>query len=114
MEQQATDFEYALEALPPGRVGFRRWRWQLWHGATLLASGWRVTPRGAERALQIAASRRAHELHGLRPLRPELARALDRFVAGAVVRVDCGAVTAVLKPRGETVGLSRTLVPQQA
>jgi hypothetical protein len=92
-------FEYSLSELPPGRVGFRRWRWELWHGAALLASGWRMSPRDARRALRTAASRRAHELLGLTALRPERARALDSFIAGAVVRVDCGAVTCVLAPR---------------
>jgi hypothetical protein len=92
-------FEYALDELPPGRVGFRRWRWELWHGAALLASGWRLSPADARRALRSAASRRAHELLGLTVLRPERARALDTFRDGAVVRVDCGVVTCVLAPR---------------
>jgi hypothetical protein len=92
-------FEYALHPLPPGRVGFRRWRWELWHGALLLASGWRVSARDAERALRTAASRRLHELLGVRALRPERARALDHFFDGAVVRVDCGAGVCSLVPR---------------
>ena len=92
-------FEYALAELPPGRVGFRRWRWELWHGAALLASGWRLSPGDARRALRAAASRRVHELLGLTVLRPERARALDAFRDGAVVRVDCGVVTCVLEPR---------------
>lgn len=92
-------FEYALTELPRGRFGFRRWRFELWHGALLLASGWRLSPADARRALGTAASRRAHEAIGLHPLRPELANALDAFAHGAVVRVDCGAVTCVLSPR---------------
>ena len=94
-------FEYALHPLPRGRVGFRRWRWELWEGALLLASGWRLTPRDAERALRTAASRRAHERIGVRVLRPELARELDRFVPGGSTRLDCGAVSCVLMPRGD-------------
>ena len=92
-------FEYALAELPPGRVGFRRWRWELWHGSALLASGWRLSPADARRALRVAASRRVHELRGLTVLRPDRARALDVFRDGAVVRVDCGVVTCVLEPR---------------
>ena len=30
-------FAYALYPLPPGRLPFRRWRWELWHGPTLVA-----------------------------------------------------------------------------
>ena len=101
-------FEYELEALPPGRVGFRRWRWKLWKGASLVASGWRVAPADAERALQAAAARLAHELLGVHALRLERARARDRFIPGASVTVDCGAVTCVLAPRQESAGESRS------
>jgi hypothetical protein len=101
-------FEYALEALPPGRVGFRRWRWELWRGAALLACGWRTSPDGAERALRTAASRRAHELLGVRALRPDRARALGVFRPGAVVHVECGAITCVLAPRPVVPGALRT------
>jgi hypothetical protein len=99
--QDGPVFDYALHALPPGRVGFRRWRWELWEGALLLASGWRVTPHDAERALRTAASRRAHERIGVRALRPDQARAVGRFVPGRTMRVDCGAVACVLVPRGD-------------
>jgi hypothetical protein len=97
----APSFEYAMSVLPPSRVGFRRWRWELWHGMVLIACGWRVSPRDAEHALHTAASRRAHELRGLRPLRPERARVIGRFASGGVVRVDCGAFSCVLAPRRE-------------
>lgn len=92
-------FEYDLRELPPGRVPFRRWRYELWQGTALLRTGWRVSPGDAERALRAAASRRAHDLVGVRSLRPEEARPLDPFKPGAVVRLDCGAVTCVLAPR---------------
>jgi hypothetical protein len=98
--QDGHAFEYALHLLPPGRVGFRRWRWELWEGPLLLASGWRVTPRDAERALRTAASRRAHEQIGVRALHPDRARAVDRFIPGRTVRLDCGSVACVLVPRG--------------
>ncbi len=97
----AAAFEYDLRELPPGRVPFRRWRFELWHGAALLRSGWRVTPHDAERALRTAASRRAHDLIGVKPLRPESARALSPFKPGATVMLDCGALTCVLVPRRE-------------
>jgi hypothetical protein len=97
--QDGLEFGYALRLLPPGRVGFRRWRWELWDGALLLASGWRLSPRDAERALRAAASTRAHERIGVRVLRPERALALDRFLPGRPVRLDCGAVACVLVPR---------------
>ena len=93
-------FEYDLRELPPGRVPFRRWRWELWQGPRLLRCGWRVTPHDAERALRAAASRRAHDLIGVKPLRPEAARPVEPFAWGAVVRLDCGALTCVLHPRG--------------
>jgi len=96
---QAAAFDYDLRELPPGRVPFRRWRFELWQGAALLRSGWRITPHDAERALRAAASRRAHELVGVRPLRPENARALQPFKPGATVTLDCGAVSCVLTPR---------------
>jgi hypothetical protein len=92
-------FEYDLRPLPLGRFTFRRWRWALWHGAVLRASGWRTSPAHAERALRTAASYWAHEAVGLTALRPETAEAHGRF--GSVVHVDCGAVACVLLPRGE-------------
>ena len=88
---------YALHPLPPGRHGFRRWRWELWHGASLLATGWRTTEGHAERALRSAASRFAHRMLGLHPLRPEAAVVAGRF--GAVAELDCGAVRCVLIPK---------------
>jgi hypothetical protein len=95
-------FAYALHPLPPNRVGLRRWRWELWHGAALLAAGWRLSQDHAERALCTAASRRGHAQLGLHPLRPE--RAADAsgtagLGAGAAVRLDCGAFECVLVPR---------------
>ena len=101
MQGHTPEFEYAVEVLPPGRVGFRRWRWELWQSGSLLASGWRTAPRDVERALCTAASRCAHEWLGVRALRPDRAHALDRFVAGAALRVDCGALTCVLTPRAQ-------------
>lgn len=100
LDQDVHEFAYALRLLPPGRVGFRRWRWELWHGASLLAAGWRLSRQHAERALRAAASRAGHARLGVHPLDPERNRASGEFRAGAVVRVDCGALTCVLVPVG--------------
>jgi hypothetical protein len=94
------EFLYAVEALPPGRLPFHRWRWELWQGQWMLAAGWSTAPALAERALLRAASRRVHELRGVRALRPERARALDGPPGGVrTTRVDTGAGLCVLLPR---------------
>ena len=66
-------FSYVLHELPPGRLPFRRWRFELWHGARLEAAGWRTTERDAVRALRKHGSRVGHRMFGLRP--PERRRA---------------------------------------
>ena len=93
------EFAYALHQLAPNRVGLRRWRWELWHGAALVAAGWRLSQEHAGRALCAAASRRGHAQLGLHPLRPEPATAPPGLTAGAPVRVDCGAFECLLQPR---------------
>jgi hypothetical protein len=93
------EFSYAVELLPPGRLPFHRWRWELWQGAWLLGAGWSTAPSGAERALLRAASRRVHELRGVRALRPERARLIDALRPGTVARVDTGAGECLLVPR---------------
>lgn len=93
------ELAYSLYQLPPGRLPFRRWRWELWHGATLRASGWRTSPAHAQRALRTAASYWAHEAVGLRALRPDTAQAHGHF--GSIVHVDCGDIACVLLPRAE-------------
>ncbi len=93
------ELHYELHLLPPGRVPFRRWRWELWHGARLEATGWRTSERQAGRALRTHAARIAHALHGLHPLRPEAAVVPGGFRPGAVARVECGAVSCRLVPR---------------
>jgi hypothetical protein len=87
---------YALHPLPPGRWGFHRWRWELWHGASLIAAGWRIQRSDAERALRTYASRFAHDLFGLRPARTATS---GDFTPGAAVRVTSEAITCVLIPR---------------
>ena len=94
-------FAYALHPLAPGRAGSRRWRWELWHGASLVAAGWRLSQEQAERALCTAASRRGHAQLGVHALRPEraAARGTAGLCAGASVRIDCGAFECLLVPR---------------
>jgi hypothetical protein len=90
---------YALHVIPPGRMPFRRWRWELWHGANLLATGWRTSERKAEHALRTAAARAAHRLLGLHALRPEAAIIDGVLAAGAPARVECGGIAFRLVPR---------------
>jgi hypothetical protein len=65
------ELHYALRLLPVGRFPFRRWRFELWHGERLLATGWRSSKQHAERALRERAARvagrRTEGLHILRP-----------------------------------------------
>jgi hypothetical protein len=94
---------YALELIPPGRFPFRRWRWELWSGPTLVACGWRTSERHAERALRTTAARVAHARLGLHPLHPEAAAASGSILAGRPTRVQCGAVSCLLLPRAAEV-----------
>jgi hypothetical protein len=96
-----TDIElhYALHLLPAGRFPFRRWRFELWHGPRLLATGWRTTEHHAERALRERAARVAHRVHGLHLLRADAAEASGPLRHGVVARVTCGAVSCRLVPR---------------
>lgn len=93
-------FSYALHPLPPGGFGFRRWRFELWHGARMVAAGWRVTQRDAARAITQHAARAGHQLLGVRTRGPEAPVAHGTLVPGASVRVDAGPVSCVLVPRG--------------
>ena len=92
-------FAYALHPLPPNRGGVRRWRWELWQGAALVAAGWRLSQQHAERALCSAASRRGHALLGVHPLRPDRTAPAGVIAAGAAIRIDCGAFECTLVPR---------------
>lgn len=96
---EGLQFAYALYALPPGRLPFRRWRWELWHGATLVATGWRLSRLDAARALRVQAAEFGYRLFGLPvPARdPRAARGDLR--PGAVERVALGPISALLVPR---------------
>lgn len=99
-DEELPTFSYVIEPLPPSSLG-RRWRWQLHRGERLLAAGWHYGERQALAALRTATSRAVHELVGVTPLRPERATTDRRFVAGATVRLTCGALRCVLAPRRE-------------
>lgn len=100
------EFGYAVEPLAPGRMPFRRWRWELWQGGWMLAAGWCTAPRAAERALLRAASCRVHELRGVVALRPERARLVDALRPGRRARVETGAGTCLLVPLAEAPPLA--------
>ena len=112
MNVEQLAFTYVLHELPLGRLPFRRWRFELWHGAHLHAAGWRVTERDAQRALRGHASRVGHEMFGLRAPEDDPATPGPMFRVGAAVRVRHGAIAFSLSPRqldvpGVVAGLSR-------
>jgi hypothetical protein len=92
-------FFYALHALPPGRLPFRRWRWELWHGATLVAAGWRLSRPQAGRALRHNAAEFGHRLFGLPAPAREDAGADGDLLPGTAERLAIGPITCVLVPR---------------
>ena len=93
------EFAYSLYPLPPGRMPFRRWRWELWHGSALIAAGWRLARADAGRALRVHASEHAHKLFGL-PAPPRDARAgRGDLTPGTTERLAIGSITALLVPR---------------
>lgn len=93
------EFSYAVEALAPGRLPFHRWRWELWQGAWMVGAGWCTAPDAAKRALLRAATRRMHELRGVRALRPERARLLDESLHPArPTRLDTAVGVCLLVP----------------
>jgi hypothetical protein len=95
---QGLEFAYALYPLPPGRLPFRRWKWELWHGPRLVASGWRLSRPDAGRALRLYASEFGHRLFGL-PAPPRDERtARGDLRPGSAERLAIGAITARLVP----------------
>lgn len=92
------EFAYTLYPLPPGRLPFRRWRWELWHGADLVASGWRLARPDAGRALRIRAVEFGHRLFGLSAPAHD-AGARGDLQPGATERLAIGPITCLLVPR---------------
>jgi hypothetical protein len=96
---EGLQFSYALHPLPPGRLPFRRWRWELWHGATLIAAGWRLSRPQAGRAVRLAAAEFGHRLFGLPiPARDHAAGEGD-LRPGTAERLAIGPITCLLIPR---------------
>src|SRR3954452_23280907 len=97
MNVEGLSFSYGLHELPRGRFPFRRWRFELWHGARLEAAGWRTSERDAARGLRRHGSRVGHAMFGLPA--PDAADPGAAFAPGAAVRVQHGAVAFALVPR---------------
>jgi hypothetical protein len=95
---EGLSFGYSLEELPPGRLPFRRWRWELWHGSRLEAAGWRLTRRDAERALHARAVHIGHAMFGLRPPAQQVVADAPELRPGAALRVELGAIAFSLLP----------------
>jgi hypothetical protein len=93
------EFAYALHPLPPGRLPFRRWRWELWHGHDLVAAGWRLSRPDAARALRVHAAEFGHRLFGLAAPPRDPRPAGGDLRPGTSERVALGAVTCMLVPR---------------
>jgi hypothetical protein len=93
------EFAYNLYPLPPGRMPFRRWRWELWHGATLVAAGWRISRPQAARALREHAADFGYRLFGLPAPARDPRRSGADIRPGASERLAIGPITCVLVPR---------------
>ena len=96
---EGLQFSYALHALPPGRLPFRRWRWELWHGSTMIAAGWRLSRPQAGRALRVRAAEFGHRLFGLPVPAPDLHAAAGDLRPGVAERLEIGSITCLLVPR---------------
>jgi hypothetical protein len=96
---EGLQFSYALHDLPPGRLPFRRWRWELWHGATLVAAGWRISRPQAARALRDHAADFGHKLFGLPAPVRDPGRSGGDLRPGAAERLAIGPITCTLVPR---------------
>ncbi len=96
---EGLQFSYTFHPLAPGRFPFRRWRWELWHGANLVAAGWRMSRPDAGRALRVSALEATHRLFGL-PVPPRDPRfGVGDLTPGVIERVVVGPTTCVLVPR---------------
>jgi hypothetical protein len=95
---EGLQFAYALHPLPPGRLPFARWRWELWHGATMIAAGWRLSRPQAARALRLRAAEFGHRLFGL-PAPREGAAGGGDLRPGTAERLAIGPIHCRLVPR---------------
>jgi hypothetical protein len=96
---EGLQFAYSLYPLPPGRLPFRRWRWELWHGATLVAAGWRLARPDAGRALRVHAAEFGHRLFGLPVPERDPHAARGDLRPGTAERLAIGPITCLLVPR---------------
>jgi hypothetical protein len=93
------ELTYELHLLPRGRIAFRRWRYELWHGPQLLAAGWRLSSLHAQRALRAQAIRYAHRRHGLHPLHPDRTPPTEEAPwGGRSVALESGDLRVMLTP----------------
>jgi hypothetical protein len=93
------EFAYALYLLPPGRLPFRRWRFELWHGSNLIAAGWRLGRADAGRALRTRAAEFGHRLFGLPIPTPDATAVRGDLRPGSTERLAVGPITCLLVPR---------------
>jgi hypothetical protein len=96
---QGLELAYALYVLEPGRLPFRRWRWELWHGTALVAAGWRFSRADAARALRVQAGEFGHRLFGLRPPARDPRTGRGDLRPGASEHLAIGPITCLLVPR---------------
>jgi hypothetical protein len=96
---EGLQFSYALHELPPGRLPFRRWRWELWHGATMIAAGWRIERAQAGRALRLTAAEFGHRLFGLPAPNRHPDHGHGDLQPGSAERLAIGSITCLLVPR---------------
>ncbi len=96
---EGLQFAYALYPLPPGRLPFGRWRWELWHGATMVAAGWRLSRPQAGRALRLHAAEFGHRLFGLPVPERRPGTGAGDLRPGTAERLAIGSVTCLLVPR---------------
>jgi hypothetical protein len=96
---EGLQFAYTLYPLPPGRLPFRRWRWELWHGSNLVAAGWRLARPDAGRALRLHAAEFGHRLFGLQVPARDPRVAVGDLRPGSAERVAIGSITCTLVPR---------------
>jgi hypothetical protein len=87
-----------IHLMAPGRLGIRRWHWELWHGPRMLTAGWRTNVLHAQRALRRDSMRYAHARHGLHLLRPVTGTAPEREWNGRTVVFEWGEVQVRLTP----------------
>jgi uncharacterized protein YbdZ (MbtH family) len=99
MTIEPIELSYELHLLPRGRLNFRRWRYELWHGQRLLVAGWRLSAVHAQRALRQHAVHYAHRRYGLHPLRPDDGPSGDAMWHGRAVEIEWGDLRIVLTPR---------------